>query len=209
MINTVSNWVLIKPDFTEKEIIGGLHVETSYNNERHAPTKGIVISPPDVLIDSFMEWKTSPDLKPGDTVFFHFLAVLNAIGSENRTLDIDDETCYFIRYSSIFAKMDSTTGAIQPLNGYLLMEPIKKETEVVFDNKVGSFHESIARVRYAGAINESYRYSGYKDNPIIKQGDIVLLDKACNTFVTNPIYYGNKEQSYFRAQRTNVLAILE
>jgi hypothetical protein len=208
MIQTVSNWVLIKPDFTDKEIISGLHVETSYNQETYAPTKGVVLSAPKGLVHSFMEWTTVQGLNVGDTVFFHYLATLNGVGAENRTIEVDGELCFFVKYDSIFAKKCFKTGAIETLNGYLLLEPIKKEDGVFYDSEIQSFHEHLARVKYLGAINTAYRYHRYKDSALINTGDVVVLDKACNTFVANPIYYGDTEQSFFRAQRTNVLAIL-
>jgi co-chaperonin GroES (HSP10) len=209
MIKPTPNWILVKPDFSATEKLGSLHLSTSYDNEKYAPTKGTVISVPDNLVSSFMDWETTMEVNPGDTVFFHYLTTINAVGIDNRTVEVNGETLFFIKYDSVFAILDSKTSAMKTANGYLLMEPIEVNDDLHFDSEILKFSKSLAKVVVDGSLNSKYRYNGYKDSDLIKKGDIVLLDKACNTFVCNPIYYGDKEQSYYRAQRTNVLAILQ
>lgn len=97
-----------------------LYIDTRFNEFENRITEGPVVAVP---------FKYETGVKPGDTLYFHHLVVIN----EGQPLTGDDNH-YLVRYDQDHAINNqaigfksSSTGAIQPLAGWSLLEPVEEE----------------------------------------------------------------------------------
>tara|TARA_R100001460_G_scaffold10094_10_gene23917 strand:- start:3663 stop:4250 length:588 start_codon:yes stop_codon:yes gene_type:complete len=97
-----------------------LYVDTRFNEFEHRVTEGPVVSPP---------VKHNTGVKPGDTLYFHHLVVLN----EGQALT-GHENHYLVRYdpdhtinNQAIGYKSSKSGHIHPLAGWALLEPVQQE----------------------------------------------------------------------------------
>ena len=98
-----------------------LYIDTRFNEFENRITEGPVVAVP---------FKYETGVKPGDTLYFHHLVVIN----EGQPLTGDDNH-YLVRYdedhainNQAIAFKDSDTGDVHPLAGWSLLEPIEEET---------------------------------------------------------------------------------
>tara|TARA_B100001093_G_scaffold84450_1_gene75995 strand:- start:12 stop:596 length:585 start_codon:yes stop_codon:yes gene_type:complete len=98
-----------------------LYIDNRFNEFENRITEGPVVSVP---------FKYETGVKPGDTLYFHHLVVINEgqplTGDDNHYLVKYDED-YAINNQAIAFK-DSDTGDVHPLAGWSLLEPIEEET---------------------------------------------------------------------------------
>jgi len=98
-----------------------LYVDNRFNEFENRITEGPVVAVP---------FKYETGVKPGDTLYFHHLVVIN----EGQPLTGDDNH-YLVRYdedhainNQAIAFKDSDTGNVHPLAGWSLLEAIEEET---------------------------------------------------------------------------------
>ena len=98
-----------------------LYIDTRFNEFENRITEGPVVAVP---------FKYETGVKPGDTLYFHHLVVIN----EGQPLTGDDNH-YLVRYdedhainNQAIAFKDSDTGNVHPLAGWSLLEAIEEET---------------------------------------------------------------------------------
>ena len=97
-----------------------LYIDNRFNEFENRITEGPVVSIP---------FKYETGVKPGDTLYFHHLVVVN----EGQPLTGDDNH-YLVKYdedhainNQAIAFKDSDTGDVHPLAGWSLLEPIEEE----------------------------------------------------------------------------------
>lgn len=97
-----------------------LYIDTRFNEFENRITEGPVVAVP---------FKYDTGVKPGDTLYFHHLVVIN----EGQPLTGDDNH-YLVRYdedhainNQAIAFKDSDTGDVHPLAGWSLLESIEEE----------------------------------------------------------------------------------
>jgi len=97
-----------------------LYVDNRFDEFKNRITEGPVVASP-------FKYKTG--VKPGDTLYFHHLVVIN----EGQPLTGDDNH-YLVKYdedhainNQAIAFKDSDTGDVHPLAGWSLLEPIEEE----------------------------------------------------------------------------------
>jgi len=98
-----------------------LYIDNRFNEFENRITEGPVVAVP---------FKYETGVKPGDTLYFHHLVVIN----EGQPLTGDDNH-YLVKYdedhainNQAIAFKDSDTGDVHPLAGWSLLEPIEEET---------------------------------------------------------------------------------
>lgn len=98
-----------------------LYIDNRFDEFKNRITEGPVVASP-------FKYKTG--VKPGDTLYFHHLVVINEgqplTGHDNHYLVKYDED-HAINNQAIAFK-DSDTGDVHPLAGWSLLEPIEEET---------------------------------------------------------------------------------
>lgn len=97
-----------------------LYIDNRFNEFENRITEGPVVSIP---------FKYETGVKPGDTLYFHHLVVVN----EGQPLTGDDNH-YLVKYdedhainNQAIAFKDSDTGNVHPLAGWSLLEPVEEE----------------------------------------------------------------------------------
>lgn len=97
-----------------------LYIDTKFNEFENRIQEGPVVAAP---------FKYETGVKPGDTLYFHHLVVLN----EGQVLT-GEHNHYTVRYdpdhtinNQAIAYKDQHTNAIQPLAGWSLLEPVEEE----------------------------------------------------------------------------------
>jgi len=119
------NLFVVKLEKTVNDTIttsGGLelYIDNKFNEFQNRVTEGPVVAVP---------FKYATGVKPGDTLYFHHLVVIN----EGQPLTGDDDH-YLVRYdedhainNQAIAFKDQHTGAIHPLAGWSLLEAVEEE----------------------------------------------------------------------------------
>ena len=97
-----------------------LYIDNRFNEFENRVTEGPVVAVP---------FKYETGVKPGDTLYFHHLVVVN----EGQPLTGNDNH-YLVRYdedhainNQAIAFKDSDTNSIHPLAGWSLLEPVEEE----------------------------------------------------------------------------------
>ena len=97
-----------------------LYIDNRFNEFENRVTEGPVVAVP---------FKYETGVKPGDTLYFHHLVVVN----EGQPLTGNDNH-YLVRYdedhainNQAIAFKDSDTNSIHPLSGWSLLEPVEEE----------------------------------------------------------------------------------
>ena len=143
-----------------------LYIDTRFNEFENRITEGPVVAVP---------FKYETGVKPGDTLYFHHLVVIN----EGQPLTGDDNH-YLVRYdedhainNQAIAFKDSDTGDVHPLAGWSLLEAIKekktKESEIIEVIKLEEKLPTRGRVAFTSSGIEALGLSvgdvvGFKEN---------------------------------------------
>lgn len=105
-----------------------LYIDTKFNEFEHRVNEGEVVSVP---------YKHDVPVKPGDTLYFHHLVVINE--GQDITGKKDHYIAYFDKDTAInnqsFGYKSKETGVFHPLNGWSVLapheEPKKKLSEII------------------------------------------------------------------------------
>lgn len=196
-----TNFVIVEVDLNENRLITfesgvKLIIDPEWNPQYHAPRKGKVIGQPGKLYynkkdpHNSMKWKTTCEVKEGETVYFDYTASVIALGRlANPVLrDAEAEVSerYFTRgkriflvlyYSDLYATKRAD-GTIVPLNGHIIVEPIlttPETTLIVPDQLKKQKSHNTAVVLVTGSHNTQYTSPKFTDAVEIEAGDIIVF----------------------------------
>lgn len=215
-IKVPNNWICIETDDSNEYVKLGnekIIIDTSYAPEQHSQTVGKVVKVCDHIFFSSKSHPSHPydvpvELKEGDTVIIHFLAVRNA-KSEGKQMIVDGKKYSFIPYSEVFCALRGDD--VFPVNGWILVEPIEKElpkTSIILTELSKGKSETHGYVRYMGAKVKRYKdHPQLGEDPDVNIGDKVMFSKLDSI----PLQYElhNKlGKLLYRMQRKDVQAIL-
>ncbi|MEE9337986.1 MAG: co-chaperone GroES family protein [Methylococcaceae bacterium] len=237
----INNYLLVRPHLKTDEInfnTGKLKIDTSFEKEKHAPTKGEVVSVPDSLFYRQKEKSSvgkptpnytmlSPDpyphsttfdvdmeALPGDVVYFHYLTKNTCEQQGRLLLGPDNQTYYLIPYDQCFVLKRKNN--IIPINGYILAEKlaIKKEKIGLLDIPESlkiTTSSKFAKIKHIGGPVRGYRgeHEICEMNINVNVGDIVIYDK--NSDIPIQYEYHNDvddKNKYVRMQRRDISAII-
>lgn len=143
-----------------------LYVDNRFNEFENRITEGPVVAVP---------FKYETGVKPGDTLYFHHLVVIN----EGQPLTGDDNH-YLVRYdedhainNQAIAFKDSDTGDVYPLAGWSLLEAVEEEevqeSEIIEVIKLDKKLPTRGRVAFSSSGIEEIGLSvgdvvGFKEN---------------------------------------------
>jgi len=143
-----------------------LYVDNRFNEFENRITEGPVVAVP---------FKYETGVKPGDTLYFHHLVVIN----EGQPLTGDDNH-YLVRYdedhainNQAIAFKDSDTGDVHPLAGWSLLEAVEEEevqeSEIIEVIKLDKKLPTRGRVAFSSSGIEEIGLSvddvvGFKEN---------------------------------------------
>lgn len=196
--------LIIKPikenNYIEKGNVK-LYLDTTFQKEKHTITYGEVISVCNTIDESL---KTTIEVKKGDIVFFHYLAVLNSI-RDKKYLICDNNFYYSVPYSSLYVA--KRTEDVICLNGYNLISPIKKHTE----DRIGKvllpncmlIEDQVSRGRIAFIGNP---LTGEKSLASI--GDNIIFRKSSSVPIQYDLHSSfDGENVYYRMKNDSILAV--
>jgi len=226
----INNQVLIKITRKQNEIEYGklkLYYDASYDDFRNAVVTGTVVAVPEKLKfgPDGIHNHTTMDLKEGDSVWFHYMAFVNAMPGENQAdkkyykIKGEDYYCILVKYDSIFvAKRDQE---VIPLNGYCLIEPQEGEdiwkSDIIQQTQITkTFYKhslTYGTIRYLGSPITKYANKAIPaDDDILKVGDKVAIDHACDIPLEVELHQTFKDkpnQIFYRVLRKDILGIIE
>jgi hypothetical protein len=177
------NQVVIKASRHDHELIltdgNKLFLDNSYKKGHHMVRTGTVTHVPKHLHFEYfdllsMEYDTDMEVKVGDELIFHHLAI-DFAKKDNYHLAPDH---YPIRYDSIFVAIRN--GQVIPVNGNVIVEPMVEAISPVFSQTKTSVHHGV--VKYLGTPVRGYFMTPdgtFTDKGIdINVGDHVVYSKA-------------------------------
>lgn len=145
----LNNLVLVKSIYDRESTTGlvrkmqsGILAPTAHNPGQHAVTELKVIAapdcitwhdtPPEFIPDCFMDWQPEMEIRPDDIaiVLYGSISWVNYDEEhkgrmQGRRMIDGEDVYYWIPYSAIYCIIRD--GQIIPVNGYVLIEPIKNE----------------------------------------------------------------------------------
>lgn len=223
-MRTLNNQVLIKPNRKEHEVkIKGklgkeqvLELDTSFNEMEHTVIVGNIVALPDELVydrrnPASLHHLTTKELKVGDLVTYYYISARNAV-SQGKMFIEDGELYIYIPYDQIFAARRGEEVVIP--NGYAIIEPEEdtiNTTLILPDQLKGKKSENIGIIRYLGTPNMQHKHEPTigGDDPLLKVGDKVLLDRVCNIPLEYPLHKEfDKDKEYYRVERRNIIAVV-
>jgi co-chaperonin GroES (HSP10) len=185
-----------------KSKMKGMVVDMRWNPQNYVPRSGeVAIVPNELLYDDSREtlWiDTTLEIQKGDYVYCSYLPMLLALGTlgnpnvpkhqaKPEWIELNGKVHVFIKYEHLIFKYKKSSISVKglqrdldPLNGYLLIEPLREdliktslELSQRFKNKVS---ERLGIVAYVGKPLKGYK--GIKDNDKgdINVGDVVFFD---------------------------------
>lgn len=228
---TFGNNVMIKldKDHTSIKFKDGsdFFIDTTYEPDKHRSVIGTVEALPTKLYytgipNIGMPWKTSLEVKIGDTVILYYLAVANCFRPESPKALIEGENRFiFITYNNIYAIVRD--GAIIPVNGYCLIEPMEDPAWTRLKKRIMAAGLVIAptdkksikdvvygRVKYVGLPNEEYVDNHTDKGVDVKPGDVIVMKRISDI----PLEYDMHAQidggaKYWRVQRRYILGVYD
>lgn len=206
------NHVAVKIPRHEHELIlhdgKKLFIDNSFMVGHHMVRTGIVTNVPERLHFEYfdglsLEYHTDIEVQVGDQVIFHHLAVNY---TKNESYGLQDQE-YPIRYDGIFCAIRN--GEVIPLNGNVIVEPLKEPMTSQFIPVKNSVHHGI--VKYLGSPLKGYFMTpdgSWSDKGIdIKQGDHVVYGKVdCVPLEFSLHQTLDKGTTLFRMRRKDIVA---
>ena len=168
-----------------------------------AEVHGTVIKVPDKLYyakdDPYsMSWKTTMKLREGDEVWFNFIASSHSSG-----FDVDGEMYLFIPYADCFVAKRGDE--VIPLNGYVLLEEMKKEAVSEVIVMADETDMQRGKVRFVGEPNEEYRVDSFSDDIEIQEGDVVQIRAGFTPYrLERQEYFADFGEMLLVVQRRNI-----
>jgi len=193
---------------TDKMNNGFLVGDKHYRPYDHIERVFEVVSVPDVISTDAknMLWSCEMELSVGDTVIIDYLSSM----STDRYVDEEGYEYRFVSYSDVYAIIKED-GVLYPLNGYVIMEKIKREERIMYYS-TSKVEERYGKVCYTGLPNKSYLVPGRVDDyNDLKSGDTVLIFplKASSTQIDLEYkYHGILDKPYFLIQRWRIAAVI-
>ena len=206
---------------------GKLYLDTSYEPDKHVTVTGRVKAvPTNLRFDpdnpSYMPWDTDMELREGDRVIIHYLAVMNCFRPEMKKYWIQDgKRIVFIQYRSIYCVIRNDE--IIPINGYCLIEPmpdqyiesLKERADTAGLILAGMKEKNNKRVvygkvAYTGIPNRRYFDSIYTDEGVdVSPGDKVVMRKISD-IPTEFEYHAKIDggRKLYRVQRRDIFGIV-
>ena len=189
-VKTGHGKILVRPLKENTSIVIGGHtffINTTYRPEAHSVSAGEVIS------------SYHPEIQCGDVAVFHYLSTLNAI-RDKRYLTKGKEIYYSVAEESVY--MVRRGQAIIPVNGYMLVSPLK-QYEL---DKIGKIYlpENFSKKEKASRGIVKYLGSGAH---LANVGDEIIFRKTSSV----PIQYELHQilpEKLFRMKSDSVLAIV-
>ncbi len=193
-----------------------LHIDPTYEPEKHHQTSGIVHTVPDSLhfdlkdMEFSMEYDVPIELKKGDKVFFHYLQISDAIKNK-MLLTIEGKLHIFVRYDSCFCALREDEMVM--LNGWMLLEPFGTTEELtsnVIDTKLPFHrrkpHPLKGEITSIGTPVKQYLWNKHESdkNINVSLGDKVMFLPHSDI----PLEYGlhqKLDKVYYRVQRKDLL----
>lgn len=205
------NWVLVKPDENFKNYNGG-KIVTALDADsagQRLSVRGKIISLPKKLVyngneikkersvfandrssvsiisalkDVSMLYDVNIEPKVGDTVFFNYMEHYECY-QNGRWIEGEDGDMLLMRYDNLIVSHPlNNTSAIKPLNGLVLIEPIKtKEEESMTTVELQKYKHKIHKTGLAKVIKTGQKCKGYledlngpEDTNEIKEGQIII-----------------------------------
>ena len=222
----LNNYLCIKLD-PENNIVKTpsgfiLHLDTTYEPEKHIVRVGTAEAVPDYLIEDGSPWKTDIEIQEGDRVVMYYLAVQNCLRPEyKRFMKYFDEIWVFLKYHNIYAVIRD--GKIIPVNGYVLVEPKEdpewerivedareKGLEIPDLRKPSKTHVTYGEIAYIGKPNQSYRDTYKSDKHYnLNVGDMVIM-KRIRDIPVEYEYHAKLDggRKLYRMQRHDILAVI-
>lgn len=223
---TLSNYIMVKMDPPNDSITtkhgDKLYIDNTFEPDKHTVVLGTVVAVPQHLNTKNMPWVTDMEIKLGDRVLMYYLAVQNCLRKEiKRYAKENQDTYIFISYANVYATIRD--GKVIPVNGYLLVEPIKNpETEfrkaqfkgigldlITFDTKSNK-DVVYGKIVYLGSPNKAYSQKYLSDTHTdLKKDDLVVMKRVRDI----PVEYEyhakiDNGRKLYRVQRHDILAIL-
>ena len=190
-----------------------MELDTSFRDTKFALTRGIVTAVPDSLhynrdSPGSMPWKTNMELRVGDEVVYYFLSYVNAMSKQrNKRYEIEGETHILVKYEHIYVYKRGDE--LKPINGYVLVRPVDvAKGDFDLPAKYGGHEKFLGLVEYVGDRITEYKEKTYDPDPDVElnRGDLVILDRACNTPIQYPGMQTLEGDSiFFRVQRQHIL----
>ena len=203
MIKPIKDYVIVKPQSTERKSSSGLIIVTDYDPSTHVPVIGEVKILPIK--------KSECDLQVGDIVFMDRFACLMAWGREfsqesitndNAIIFIDGIKHFYMNYKNIYMAIRGDKKIM--LNDYILVTAVKmiEKSDLVIDKEY--YSDLIFRCEIG--------------NDEIKEGEYLIIEKGAskkkNTsyqFYVKPVEnhnYRTLEKEYYVVKSDNVMGIL-
>jgi len=206
MIRSGVNKVLIKPlkenDFIVKDGVV-FYLDKSYQKEKHAITFGEIVANPPILEGHL---KTTIETKVGDIVYFHYLAVINAIENK-KFVETESGIIYSVSYDSLYCCKRGEE--IICLNGYTLVKPKMVHEK----DRIGNVFlpDSMMKKEHLGR-----GYVAYTGNPLkgekrlVNPGDEILYRKSSNVPIQYDLHASLEgDNKFFRMKNDSILAIAQ
>lgn len=215
------NNVLIRPDRDNDQIILStghkLYLDTSFEKEKHSVCSGVVVKAPEKLIFDRENmncalFDTDVEIKEGDHVIFHYLAIASAREQAVGNAIHIEKGLEIIPYDRIYVTIRN--GEIIPVNGIVLVEPVEETiSSTLFIPKTA---REFSRVK--GVVSRlSTPLRGYRDYPDdgpdmdeIKVGDTILYkEENCVPLEYSLHQNIDKGKVLYRMHRRDIDAILQ
>ena len=215
------NYVLAELDAIYNETIdaGGVELilDTSYEKERHSAVNAIVVSTPKDLYyspeasDQSIEFDTEMELEMGDKIFFHYLAISNAL-EEGRVFNKNGKFYIFLKYDRIFCA--ERNGYVFGINGWLLINPIVVENEYEGSGLEIQEHlknqESLQEgtIAYTSSPLMQYKFEKRYGSELdtLNTGDNIVFSQDSDIPIEYELHQSiDSKKRYFRLQRKDIL----
>jgi co-chaperonin GroES (HSP10) len=221
----LANYVLVKPAMgnSKLELPSGvvLFLDTSYDENKHAETRGTVVRTPMKLTfdkkdpHHTMDWKTEIELQEGDDIIYHYLSAANAVG-DGEYIDCEGEIYFLIRYDQIFVAKRGED--VIPVNGFILVEPMAEDVKlnhglILPDYLKERKDSKKGIVKYIGSCNQAYlpdAWANVVDQDNIRPGDLVVYDPHCDIPLQYDLHANFEgKKTFWRIQRRYISAIIQ
>lgn len=241
-ISIKANYVLIKPEKDIEQLKSGLLIGSDKKTEaRNYDITGEILAIPNSLIfrgdlanelrkrtngnftdddikvlqniiNGSMEYETSIEVKPGDKVWFDYLAHINA-NTDQKVVKVDGYgECILVEYSRLVIR--EREGIKKPINGWVFIKKILEEP-ITSGGILKSANDNLVRKNRAeivllGEPIEQYLSAMHSDNFFskVRAGQQVIYNEAIATPIEYSLHETEGLEQLFKIRRTNIRAII-
>jgi co-chaperonin GroES (HSP10) len=178
-----------------------VYIDTSFEPEKFAVTSAKVIHPPQGLSSVL---NTDNEVQQGDTIFFHYLCVGNAV-RDGKYIMYNGKLYIIINYDSCYVAKRGNE--IIMLNGYILVERINTELKktdwgfIIPETKQSKNKCIEAQVKYIGKPLKN-------EHEIVRQGQNILIKPMADVPIEYKLFKNfNGQQVYYRIKREFIYGI--